>query len=89
MNPAQVKKVMQMGKPKTKKDVQSLLGKIVAMGRFVSKISDKCKPFLKSIKETKEIEGGPKQDEALGSIKNYLMTPPMLSAPKPGKELYL
>lgn len=65
------------------------MGKIVAMARFVPKIYDKCKPFLESSKKSKEIERGREQDEALESIKNYLMTLSVLSALEPGEELYL
>lgn len=89
VNPVQVRKVMDFGKPKTMKDVESLMGKIVAMGRFVSKISDRCNSFLKSIKKTKEIEWGAEQDETLENIKNYLRTPPILYALEPGDELYM
>ena len=32
--------------PKTVRDVQSLTGTIAALGRFISKISDWCKPFF-------------------------------------------
>lgn len=57
-SPNQVKNILGAERPKTMKEVQSLVGKIVALGRFIAKISNKCKPLLESIKKTKEIKWG-------------------------------
>ena len=47
------------------KEVQSIVGKVVTLGRFILKISDMCKPLLQSLKQTKEIDWGKEQDKAL------------------------
>ena len=49
-NPTQVKSLSSIQEPKTVRDVQSLAGKIAALGRFISKMSDRCKPFFHCIK---------------------------------------
>ena len=49
-NPTQVKSLSSIQEPKTVRDVQSLAGKIAALGRFISKMSDRCKPFFQCIK---------------------------------------
>ena len=49
-NPTQVKSLSAIQEPKTVRDVQSLAGKIAALGRFISKMSDRCKPFFQCIK---------------------------------------
>ena len=36
---------------KTVKEVQKLTGRIVAFNRFVSKVTDKCLPFFKTLKQ--------------------------------------
>lgn len=78
------------GAPKrNRKEVQSLVGKIVALGGFIAKISNKCKPLLESIKKTKEIKWGEEQDEAPKQIKDYLTSLPILSSLEPGEELFL
>ena len=41
---------MELAPPKTVKEVQSLNGKIVALNRFVSRVTDKCLPFFHTLK---------------------------------------
>ena len=46
VNPEKVWAIMELGPPKTVKEVQSLNGKIAALNRFVSKAMDKYLPFF-------------------------------------------
>ena len=55
-NPTQVKSLSAIQEPKTVRDVQSLAGKIAALGRFISKMSDRCKPFFQCIKQSASLE---------------------------------
>ena len=38
---------MDMVVPKVRSNVQSLTGKVAALARFVSRLTDKCAPFFK------------------------------------------
>ena len=49
-NPEKVRAILEMSSPKTIKEVQSLTGRVTAFNRFVSKATDKCLPFLKTLK---------------------------------------
>ncbi|XP_074359640.1 uncharacterized protein LOC141699685 [Apium graveolens] len=49
-NLAKIKALMDMKAPTNVKQVQSLTGRIAALNRFVSKLSDRCKEFFKAIK---------------------------------------
>ena len=40
-----------MVSPRTVKEVQKLTGRIVALNRFVSRATDKCLPFFKTLKQ--------------------------------------
>ena len=40
-----------MTSPKTVKEIQKLIGRIIALNRFVSKPTDKCLPFFKMLKQ--------------------------------------
>ena len=42
---------MELGPPRTMKEVQSLNGKIVALNWFVSKATDKCLPFFRTLRK--------------------------------------
>ena len=39
-----------MASPKTVKEVQKLTGRIAALNRFVSRVTNKCMPFFKTLK---------------------------------------
>ena len=42
---------MEMTSPRTVKEVQKLTGRIAALNRFISKATDKCLPFFKTLKQ--------------------------------------
>ena len=43
--------IINMASPKTIKEVQKLTGRIAALNRFVYKVTDKCLPFFKTLKQ--------------------------------------
>ena len=45
-NPDQIAALVDLAEPKNIKQVQRLTGMVVALGRFVSRLADKCKPFF-------------------------------------------
>ena len=76
-----------MASPKTIKEVQKLTGKIAALNRFISRATDKCLPFFRTLKQaftwTDECEA------TFQELKRYLSNPPLLSPSKKGENLYL
>ena len=46
VNPKKVRAILELEPPRTMKAVQSLNGKVAALNRFVSKVTDKCLPFF-------------------------------------------
>ncbi|XP_024155938.1 uncharacterized protein LOC112163907 [Rosa chinensis] len=80
-----------MAPPKTRNEVQSLTGKVVALARFISRLTDKCTPFFKLLKthHTKTINWGPEHDKAFQGLRDYLASVPTLSKPIPGEVLYV
>ena len=51
-NPNKVKEIIEVNSPKTVKEVQSLIGKVALLNRFVFKATDKCVPFFKVLKKS-------------------------------------
>ena len=86
-NPEKVQAIINMASPKAVKEVQELTGRIAAFNRFVSRATDKCLPFFKTLKQafvwTDEYEA------AFQELKHYLSNPPLLSPSKEGENLYL
>ena len=50
-NPEKVQAIINMTSPKTVKEVQKLTRRIAALNRFVSRATDKCLPFFKTLKQ--------------------------------------
>ena len=50
-NPEKVQAIINMESPRTVKEVQKLIGRIAALNRFVSRATDKCLPFFKTLKQ--------------------------------------
>ena len=86
-NPEKVRAILDMTSPKTVKEVQKLTRRIATLNKFVSKATDKCLPFFKTLKQafawTDECE------KAFQELKHYLSNPPLLSPSKEGENLYL
>ena len=78
---------MELGPPRTVKEVQSLNGKIVALNRFISKATDKCLLFFCTMR--KSFEWTDECQKAFEDLKKYLSSPPLLNPSKQGEELYL
>ena len=86
-NLEKVQAILDMASPKTVKEVQKLTGRIAALNKFVTKVTDKGLPFFKTFKQaftwTDECEA------AFQELKRYLSNPPLLSLSKEGENLYL
>ena len=76
---------------KRRKQLQSLLGKINFLRRFISNLSGKVKVFspLLKIKKDSDFKWEQEQQEAFDSIKAYLTKPPMLLPPNMKKDMKL
>nr|XP_023911584.1 uncharacterized protein LOC112023193 [Quercus suber] len=86
-NPEKVQAIINMASPKTVKEVQKLTGRVAALNRFVSRATDKCLPFFKTLKQA--FEWTDKCEAAFQELKLYLSNPPLLSPSKEGENLYL
>ena len=87
VNPKKVRALIDLELPRTVKKVQSLNGKIAALNRFVSKVTNKCLPFFCTLR--KSFKWIDECQMAFDNLKVYLSSPPLLSPSKPGEELYL
>ena len=48
-NPEKLRAILEMSSPKMIKEVQSLIGRVAALNKFVSKATNKCIPFFKTL----------------------------------------
>ncbi|XP_034685658.1 uncharacterized protein LOC117914419 [Vitis riparia] len=89
VNPDQVKAVANMPAPTNKKQLQCLTGKLVTLGRFIARFTDKMKSFFLALRNINKSGWTSNCQRAFEEIKRYLSQPPILSSPQPGERLYL
>ncbi|XP_077249113.1 uncharacterized protein LOC143888546 [Tasmannia lanceolata] len=62
---------------------------IAALGRFISKSAERCLPFFNTVKGLKTAPWTEECQTAFKELKQYLSSPPLLTKPEPGEELFL
>nr|XP_027122280.1 uncharacterized protein LOC113739249 [Coffea arabica] len=75
--------------PKTQKDVKSFLGKINFIGRFIAQLTSTCEPLFELLKKNGPMDWNENCQQAFDKIKNYLLNPPVLVPPQPGRPLIM
>ena len=75
-----------MTSPKTMKEVQRLMGLVTALNRFMSKATDKCLTFFKTLKQA--FEWTNKCKTAFKNLKDYLTRPPLLNPSVKEEDLF-
>nr|XP_027068875.1 uncharacterized protein LOC113694208 [Coffea arabica] len=81
--------IVNMPEPRNIHELKSLQGKLAYIRRFISNLAGRCQPFSRLMKKGVPFEWDESCRNAFTSIKMYLMNPPVLAAPIPGKPLIL
>jgi hypothetical protein len=86
IDPEKIEIIQKIQIPECKRDVQKFLGKVNYLRRFIANLSRKVDAFtpILRLKNDTDFTWGAKQQEAFEKIKHYLVTPPVLRAPKHG-----
>jgi len=66
-----------------------LIRRIAALGRFISKSSEKYFKFFSTLKKQDQFEWTEECQQALKNLKAYLSNPPLLAKPKAGERLLI
>ena len=80
-NPDKIQAILNMESPRNVKDVQSLIGRVATLNRFVSKATDKFLPFFRVLRKT--FEWTHECQQAFENLKAYLTSTSLLSPFKP------
>ncbi|KAL2526052.1 Ribonuclease H [Abeliophyllum distichum] len=76
-----------MQSPSSPKKVQSLTERLATLNRFISKATDRCQPFFKTIKERKRFEWSEEYEKAFQELKILIGKAPLLSKTRNRKTL--
>ena len=67
-----------------------MLTKMLAtLNRFTSKFADRCQPFYQLLRRWKGFQWDEECEKTFQDLKEYLTQAPMLTAPDPGKDLFM
>ena len=89
VNPDKIKVVMETSALSSKKELQCLIDRLVALGRFIARFMDKLRFFFLMLKEAGMTGWTEDYQSAFEKIKHYLTQPPILSSPQPDEQLYM
>ncbi|XP_019226279.1 PREDICTED: uncharacterized protein LOC109207752 [Nicotiana attenuata] len=89
INPDKIKAIEEITAVNNVKVVQRLTGRIAALGRFISRSSDKSHHFFALLKRKNNFEWTSECQHALEELKRYLSSLPLLRTPEEGETLYL
>ena len=88
-NPSQLKAILEFVTPRYRKEVQQLTGRLAALGWFISRFTDRLKPFFSTLRGANRTGWDEECDRAFTQIKQYLAEPPILVSPEAGETLFV
>ena len=88
VNPDQIKAINDLQAPRNPKEVQKLTGMTVALNRFISKSTERCRPFFLLLHKWKGFEWTEECDVVFQQLKRYLSRLPIMSSPEVDEVLF-
>lgn len=88
-NLEKVKAIEDMSPPQTLREMQKLAGRVTTLGRFISKLGERALPFFKLMKRKGPFEWTQEANKAIQDLKKYLISPPVMVAPRPQEPMVL
>ncbi|XP_022874131.1 uncharacterized protein LOC111392952 [Olea europaea var. sylvestris] len=88
-NPDKIQALATMELPRTKKEVQKLMGRVAALNRFMSRAADRSFPFFKVLRGSQSFEWNEECEKAFQELKQTLTSLPILTKSEPGDTLLL
>jgi hypothetical protein len=86
-SPKKIRMIKAMRPPARIRDVQKLTGCLAALSRFISRLAKQALPFFKLLCKSGPFIWTDEAEEVFQELKQYLTSPPVIVAPKPGEHL--
>ena len=88
-NPSHPKVILESPSPSSRKKVQQLMGRLAALGLFISRFTYRLKPFFTTLRGSNRAGWNEECDRAFTQIKQYLVEPLILISLDTGKNLFV
>jgi hypothetical protein len=89
IEPKKIKAILKMPPPQDVSELRSLQGHLAYIRRFISNLSGCTQPFTRLMRKGVPFHWDEQCQNALGSLKRYILNPPVLVAPVKGRPLIL
>jgi hypothetical protein len=86
-NPEKVSAITKLAPPESLHDIQKLMGCVVTLSSFFSRLGIRGLPFFKLLKKHDKLQWPKEAHEAFVVLKKYLTTPTRPSGPKTPRNL--
>ena len=88
-NPDKCSAILDTQSPTTLKEVQSLVGKLTSLSRFLPRLAEKIRPIVKTLKKADRFQWSEECERTFTEIKAAVSSTPMLQKPTLGGGLLL
>jgi len=88
-NPDKCSAILDTQSPTTLKEVQSLVGKLTSLSRFLPRLAEKIRPIVKTLKKADRFQWSDECEKTFAEIKAAVSSTPILQKPTPGGGLLL
>ena len=89
VDPDKIKAILDMPVPRTEKEIRGFLGRLQYISRFIARLTDICEPIFRLLRKNQPTIWNDDCQLAFERIKEYLLSPPVLVPPMPGRPLLL
>eukprot|EP00261_Vitis_vinifera_P037197 XP_019078440.1 PREDICTED: uncharacterized protein LOC109123359 [Vitis vinifera] len=89
VDPDKIKAILDMPVPRTEKEIRGFLGRLQYISRFIARLTDVCEPIFRLLRKNQPTVWNDGCQIAFEKIKEYLLSPPILVPPMPGRPLLL
>ncbi|KAJ9693906.1 hypothetical protein PVL29_009734 [Vitis rotundifolia] len=89
VDPDKIKAILDMPTPSTEKEIRGFLGRLQYISRFIARLTDICEPIFRFLRKNQPTVWNDDCQLAFEKIKEYLLSPPILVPPTPGRPLLL
>jgi hypothetical protein len=89
IDPKRVEAIKSLSLPRSKKDIQSFLGTINFIRRFIANFAELTKHITSTLRKNSEVRWTEEAKHSFNAIKEAIMTTPVLISPDLTKEFYI
>jgi hypothetical protein len=82
-NPTKVEAIKKLQSPRTRREIQKLVGMMAALSRFISKLGEYGMSFYKLLRKAGEFQWDDQAAAAFVQLKQYMKLLPTLVPPQP------